>query len=222
MYADPSVRRRFDPVSFGAALAVNGLIISAMIFAVPNFVRLADPESFPIVSYPDDQPPPPPVDEVEPKEKAKSEVVRDTPPYVPPTTIDTTSTVDIVTTKDLPIESPPVQPGKPLGDVDTVKFVPPPPLLPATADPRFARDFQPDYPATELRLQREGNVAVRIRIGADGRVKEVQQVSATSSAFFEATRRHALARWRFKPASRGGKAEDSWKTMSVRFVITGG
>jgi protein TonB len=58
-----------------------------------------------------------------------------------------------------------------------------------------------------------------VLIGVDGRVKAAQSVSATSAAFFEATRRQALSKWRFKPATRGGIPEESWKTLSVRFLI---
>jgi protein TonB len=50
-------------------------------------------------------------------------------------------------------------------------------------------------------------------------VKAAESVSATSPAFFEATRRQALSKWRFKPATRGGVPQESWKTMSVRFEI---
>lgn len=92
-------------------------------------------------------------------------------------------------------------------------------LVGATRDPRFVRDFQPDYPPSELREQRDGLVTVRVRIGADGRVKAVESLSATSPAFFEATRRQALGRWRFKPATRGGVAEESWQTLTVRFEL---
>ncbi|RYE01614.1 MAG: TonB family protein, partial [Sphingomonadales bacterium] len=62
-------------------------------------------------------------------------------------------------------------------------------------------------------------VSVRVLIGTDGRVKAVEQVSATSTAFFEATKRQALGKWRFKPATRGGVPQESWKTMSVRFEL---
>ena len=30
---------------------------------------------------------------------------------------------------------------------------------------------------------------------------------------------HALAKWRFKPATRGGVPEESWKIMTVRFTL---
>ncbi|MEI9927866.1 MAG: TonB family protein [Sphingomonas sp.] len=88
--------------------------------------------------------------------------------------------------------------------------------------PALRRRFSAAISGPELRAQREGTATVRVHIGADGRVVAVEQVRATSAAFFEATRRQALAKWRFRPASRGGIAEDSWRTMTVHFVLTDG
>src|SRR3546814_1786436 len=92
--------------------------------------------------------------------------------------------------------------------IDSVALDPPPPPLPpliaAQADPRYAAALQPAYPSAERRANREGNVVIKVLIGTDGRVKRVERVSATSDAFFEATRRQALGHWRFKPATRGG------------------
>jgi protein TonB len=48
---------------------------------------------------------------------------------------------------------------------------------------------------------------VRVTIAPDGRVTSVEQVSATSPAFFQATQRHALSRWRFKPATVDGRPD---------------
>lgn len=102
--------------------------------------------------------------------------------------------------------------------------VPPParpPLVTAELDTRFAGAFQPDYPANERRREVEGVARVRVLIGTDGRVKAVELISADSPGFFEETRRRALAKWRFKPATRGGVAEESWKVMTVRFELRG-
>lgn len=99
---------------------------------------------------------------------------------------------------------------------------PKPPLVLAELDPRFAAAFQPDYPASEQRREIEGMAKVRVLIGTDGRVKAVELVSSDSQGFFEETKRRALAKWRFKPATRGGVAEESWKTMTVRFQIRNG
>ena len=62
---------------------------------------------------------------------------------------------------------------------------------------------------------------VRVLIGADGRVKEIVRLSATSDAFWEATRRRALARWRFRPATEDGRPVESSMTLTVNFELTG-
>lgn len=94
-----------------------------------------------------------------------------------------------------------------------------PKLVLATLDSRFAGAFQPDYPARAQREGIEGVAVVRVLIGTDGRVKAVELVSTDDPAFFEATKRRALSKWRFKAATRGGVAEESWKEMRVRFEI---
>jgi periplasmic protein TonB len=50
-------------------------------------------------------------------------------------------------------------------------------------------------------------------------VKAVERVTAASDGLFEATRRQALSRWRFRPATRDGAAVESWKAMTVRFEL---
>jgi len=62
-------------------------------------------------------------------------------------------------------------------------------------------------------------VVVRVLVGTDGRVKAIERVSATSDAFFAATRRQALSQWRFRPATRDGVGVESWYRMSVTFVL---
>ncbi|MCW0196858.1 energy transducer TonB [Sphingopyxis sp.] len=121
------------------------------------------------------------------------------PPYTPPAGSGTGSTV----------VDPPLPPK-------------PAPFVVAQVDPRYAGSFQPDYPASEQRREIEGIVRVRVLVGTDGRVKAVELVSTDSQGFFEATKRRALAKWRFKPATRGGVAEESWKEMTVRFQIRNG
>lgn len=89
----------------------------------------------------------------------------------------------------------------------------------AQIDPRYAAALQPPYPGSEQRAQRGGSVRVRVAIGADGRVKAIERLSATSDAFWEATERHALARWRFRPATEDGRPVESVKVMTLVFRI---
>lgn len=118
----------------------------------------------------------------------------------------------------LPINPPLLPPGPPT----SIDPPAPPKLVPAEVDPRFAGQFQPEYPLREQRAGIEGSVTLRVQIGIDGRVKAVELVRTDQPAFFEAARKRALSKWRFRPATRGGAAEESWKEMTVRFQIRNG
>jgi protein TonB len=170
------------------------------------------------------------------------------PPPPPPRTIERpkeqVTNWDVPRTDPLirgPVEAPPSPPGPPpdLGAqassrdtpgelyrppvIPTVVEDPSPPAPvrePVRTEARLASgDLQPPYPTAEQRLEREGRVVIRITIGADGRVKEAQRVSATSDAFYQATERHARARWRFRPATVDGQAVEASKTLTVVFRL---
>jgi protein TonB len=106
---------------------------------------------------------------------------------------------------------------------ETVRELSKPPLpifKAAFRDPRFARDFQPEYPVGKLRLEIEGSVTVKVLVGTDGRVRQVQIIRATDPDFARATEKQALKAWRFKPATRDGTAVEDWQTLTVRFDIS--
>jgi protein TonB len=64
-------------------------------------------------------------------------------------------------------------------------------------------------------------VRVRVTIGVDGRVRAVEQVSATSAAFYRATERQALRHWRFRPATLDGRPVESRLVLEVIFRLQG-
>jgi protein TonB len=211
-YAPPKSRT----VSLGGALLINGALIAGLIFAAPNVIPKGPEDGINVIPIRDPVEPPP-IDLPKPKPDNRAE---NPTPAAPDPFIKSKSDND---TKTTPVIGDPPLPPLPKVD-DGPIFVPEPSpplpsLLRAEQDSRFARDFQPAYPAAELRAQRDGFVQIKVLIGVDGRVKAAQSVSATSDAFFEATRRQALSKWRFKPATRGGIPEESWKTLSVRFEI---
>jgi protein TonB len=220
MYAN----QRYQPphsrgFSFGAALAINAAIIAGLIYSAPNIIGKV-PTTFTLKDF-KDPPVPPPIEEPKPQPRTgKRDVVREPLPTAPKPEVSTKSdntsaTTDIIYPPQ-PSQPKVVETGPPVV-ADPPKALPP--LLGAAQDPRYLKDFQPEYPSSELRAQRDGQVRVRVLIGVDGRVKEVQQLDATSTAFFEVTKRQALGKWRFKPASRGGVPEESWKVMNVRFEL---
>lgn len=212
--------RKPRAVSLGAAFLINGAIIVGMIYSAPDVIKGVT-KTFPIINYEDPLPPPPTPET--PKEQPKTEQKTATQPLptVPDPIVPTQAERTIEGTNVIP-DQPPL-PTKP---VDTgpisqpePRVEPAPPLIGAVRDKRYAEDFQPAYPAARLRSQEDGKVTVKVLVGTNGRVKAIEQLSATGSDFFEATKRQALSKWRFKPATRGGVAEESWMTLTVTFRI---
>jgi protein TonB len=221
IYAEPSYQpRKPRAVSLGAAFLINGAIIAGMIYSAPDFVKNVITDPMETYAVPDPVPPPP-IEPPREQPKVEQKTATQPRPTVPDPLIKTTSDNRIEGTTVIPDALP--DPVKPLdlGPVTRVepRVEPVPALVIARRDPRYAEDFQPAYPAARLRGQEDGHVTVKVLVGTNGRVKAVEQLSATGADFFDATRRQALSKWRFKPATRGGVAEESWMTLTVTFRI---
>lgn len=119
------------------------------------------------------------------------------------------------------------EPGKALGaagtgdaiPLDPVEIAPEPVIVAARLNSRYADRFQPVYPPSQLRLEREAEVSVRVLVGSDGRVKQIELIDSPHADFWNATRKQALKYWRFTPATQDGKPVESWMTLKVRFEI---
>jgi len=184
-------------------------------------------------TYVENKPRPAPIDIEWIKSKEDPPEVKPDPPKPQPerhvSTIDRVERIVRTPIDDfvgIPIDDFPSAPLGPIGAADSGPIEPPrvdplpePVRIGPRIDPRS--ELQPPYPASEQREANEGSVAVRLLIGADGRVKAVEKVRATSDAFFRATERHALRAWRFKPATLDGKAIESRFTMTVTFRLEG-
>ena len=226
MYADRHASR-VNPASLGIAVVINVVInvagIAAVLLAPPVITKvLKDPDlkifTPPPETIPDPLPPPP---------------EQPAPKPLPRQPIDTTTPLLPAPSSDFTLpEQPPMPPAPPSqpegtgaepGPTTGTTIVDPPKPLPVliapSVDPRYAGDLQPTYPPEERRAGRDGRVVVRVLIGVDGRVKQVEPVSATSDAFLRATRDRALTRWRFKPATRDGIPVEAWRIMALRFVL---
>lgn len=210
---NPGAGHRPVAAAFAIGLPV-ALVVAVALSPMVTIITHKDP---PIIVKPVPLPVPPPDPDPKPQQREQQPAkVTTVPTPLPPIP------------SDPPVfdRFPPYQPPTGSGSGTTVVDPPAPPPKPALVlaevDPRFAATFQPDYPASEQRREVEGYAKVRVLIGVDGRVKAVEQISSDSPGFFEETRRRALAKWRFKPATRGGVAEESWKVMTVHFQIRNG
>lgn len=217
MYADRYATRPVDKRSLTLSLVIVGGLVT--VAAMSNTVIEAAKRPGGITTIwvtPPPPPPPPPKPQPQPRtpqpDSQATQVARPDPivPTVPVGPL-------------LPLTPDPLPPiGEGTGSGVTLPVDPPkpPPVLRgADVDARYARDFQPTYPAEERRAGREGVVTLRVLIGTDGRVHQVERIAAASDAFWAVTERQALGRWRFKPATRDGVAYETWKTMTVRFRL---
>lgn len=200
---------------FAAVFAVGVPVALLTVVALTPMISVIVEKPGPTVvhSIPEEKPLPPPP-EPQPQQLPQQTPITTVPTDFPPVA------------QDPPISVPPEPyvPPAGAGTGPSVVFDPPAPppapkLVLAQLDQRYIGNFQPDYPAREQREGIEGVAKVRVLIGTDGKVKQVELVSTDSPGFFEATKRRALSKWRFKAATRGGVAEESWKEMTVRFEI---
>jgi len=208
-------RRRRSPVSLGAAFAIQGVILAGLITMAPKIVPKDDK---PFIAFNFRDPitePPPPMRAPKPETEAPDSRVDTVTPLAP---ADDTPFV-VKRLPDIDLGSGPII-GTDTGPIVTPD---PPKATPifkgAEVDPRYAQSLQPAYPGRMQRQGTEGAVTVKILVGTDGRVKQVQQVAADDPSFYRATEEQALARWRFRPATRDGVPVESWRTMTVRFKM---
>ena len=216
MYADRyGAGSHVKPGSTMLALIGTAAPIVALVLGLQITQNIVKPGT--ITWVPVEQPKPPEPDPV----KVQPQKPIDQKIYVPPqpnplplpeTRIDTTPVAPVG-----PIA--PIQPGTGtvIAPIEPVIVLKPPVMVNAQIDSRSA--LQPPYPPEEIRAGRNGRVSVRVLVGADGRVKQVVRVSATTDAFYAAAERQALNKWRFKPATKDGAAIEQWKVMNLSFVL---
>jgi len=214
-----SVYENKTPRTKGVLLAgaVHAVIIAGVI-AMPG---IEVPDKFPgtLIAIPvlAQKPPEPIIDEAQPevklavetRQKAPEKPIIDLPP-APVEPIERYHKQNLGTGlagtgMDIPLEA--------------IKIRPDPVIVNPRLNSRYADQFQPAYPPGQLRLEREAEVSVRVLVGTDGRVKQIELVDSPHQDFWSATRKQALSKWRFTPATKDGKPFESWMTLKVRFEI---
>jgi len=208
----------FKPGSMALALGLTALPIIGLVMGL-QITHVIDVDKT-FTGYRVDPPPPPPPPDPKPQPEARTPPTESvyTPPHpdLPLPPLNPTPTTS---------DPPPVNPGPVIGtNPDPRPAVIPTPaakpvMVDAFVDPRYQGLLQPPYPPEEQRAGNSGRVVLRVLIGTDGRVKQVEKVSAASDAFFAAAQRQALGKWRFKPATKDGVPLEQWKVMSLRFEI---
>ena len=83
------------------------------------------------------------------------------------------------------------------------------------------RNPTPPYPASSRLAGREGSVALRIEIGADGTVTHVVLTHSAGDPALDDAALTTIRRWRFRPATRDGQQVAAVVTTNVHFRLDG-
>lgn len=89
--------------------------------------------------------------------------------------------------------------------------------------PQFGAEYlhnpAPPYPPLAKRMGQEGEVRLKVRVSASGAAAEVRLAQSSGHELLDEAALGTVVRWRFIPASLGGRAVEAWVLVPVRFRL---
>jgi protein TonB len=77
----------------------------------------------------------------------------------------------------------------------------------------------PEYSLESLREEQQGDVGVKLLVGADGSVLDAKVVESSGYLTLDKASLRAGAKCKFKPISKGAEHPSGWVTMRYSWVI---
>ena len=109
---------------------------------------------------------------------------------------------------------------------------PAPAVAPAPPDPpgpprielpsssaNYLQNPQPPYPPMSRRLGEQGQVMLRVLIGADGNAQQVEIRRSSGFERLDNVAQETVRRWKFVPGRRNGIPEAMWFNVPINFVL---
>lgn len=206
------------------SISVHGAVVAALLYtsvhqvietpppAQPIFVTMVTPaELEPQVAPPPPEPVvvPEPEPEVVPEPPKEAPVVIHKPipkPKPKPKPKPVKKVEEPPKREETPVEprsTQPVENAAPVRPVMNSAPVATKPVVSAPPGPRVLSRSQPQYPQRALVLRIEGRVRVKFDVTADGRVDNVDILSAQPSNMFERDVKAAMRKWRYETGKPG-------------------
>ncbi len=89
----------------------------------------------------------------------------------------------------------------------------------ATTDPELIVRVNPQYPSRALSRGIQGATTLRLQVGADGSVGDIEILQSAGDASLDNAARAAVAKWKFKPALQNGQPVASSSVQRVTFRL---
>ena len=205
---------RMDPVrilGYSSAIAINMIAAGLLILPIQAPPPAPPPQPRPVWILPATPTPPvPPLPVTAPRPPAST-------PRVAPSTVTPTPPVDapvIVDEGTLPAPLPviPTQ----VASIEAAPAV----AGPAPMTLEYAVAPPPPYPRDSVRNGDEGTVLLQVLVDVDGRPLAVDIVEGSGHRELDRTaRRHVLATWRFRPATRDGQPVQAIGLVPIEFSL---
>ena len=75
------------------------------------------------------------------------------------------------------------------------------------------------YPRIALNNHIEGTVLLRVLVGLDGGVEQIEIERTSGSRDLDRAAREAVMKWKFKPGMRAGAAYSAWALVPISFTL---
>ena len=207
--------RKRHPRALILIVAVHAAALAAVMAAKMDLPEQFDPTRTIVELIPVPKPPPPkPPEPLEPQQPSNSVIDRPVP--LVPVPADPQPAIDV---RPAPLPDP----GPLIGPA--IEPAPQPNLAPrpiVRTGPRFATPqshLRPPYPSSKIASDEEAALRLKLSIDERGRVIAVEPVGSADPVFFEAARKHLIARWRYKPATEDGRPIASSTVITLRFQL---
>ncbi|WP_052572487.1 energy transducer TonB [Holophaga foetida] len=92
-------------------------------------------------------------------------------------------------------------------------------ITPPKADATYLKNPHPIYPSFSRRAGETGTVRLRVLVGADGRVIQLEVQQSSGFSRLDQAAMEAVRRWIFLPARCGPEAVDAWVVVPLTFAL---